>query len=71
MCFQIGNYFSGTIPSGQFKCKQLQFFLLSTNRFTEKISPEIKNLTMLTWIDISYNNFEGMLTPALVDCLYG
>jgi hypothetical protein len=49
--------------------KQTLIFVSNGNCFifTGRVPPEIGNLTLLTELYLSYNKFEGMLYPDLID----
>ncbi|XP_018828263.2 LRR receptor-like serine/threonine-protein kinase GSO1 [Juglans regia] len=64
----FGNQFSGELPSTLFRCTQLQLLSLSFNNFSRRVPPEIWNLTMLVFLDLSDNNFEGAIPSALFTC---
>ncbi|XP_059436551.1 probable LRR receptor-like serine/threonine-protein kinase At3g47570 [Corylus avellana] len=57
----VPKFKSWKIPSTLFKCKQLQSLRLSYNKFTGRVHPGIKNLTMLTWLYLNNNNFGGAI----------
>ncbi|KAA8538578.1 hypothetical protein F0562_028228 [Nyssa sinensis] len=54
------NQLDGEIPSGLYKCKELQYLSLSDNEFSGSISRDIGNLTMLKELYLGGNNLEEL-----------
>ncbi|KAL1166815.1 hypothetical protein V6Z11_A06G222100 [Gossypium hirsutum] len=77
------NYFNGTIPSSfgdmsflqipehmVMGCSSLQFLALSNNKLQGSIFSENFNLTSLLELELSGNNFTGMIPNVLANCSY-
>ncbi|KAI3824666.1 hypothetical protein L1987_06133 [Smallanthus sonchifolius] len=56
-----GNKLTGLIPSSIYKCQQLQYLNMATNKFNSSIPREIGNLTLLKQLFLSENDLHGMI----------
>ncbi|GKC52175.1 kinase-like domain-containing protein [Tanacetum coccineum] len=64
------NRLSGKIPKQLLQLPSLTYFLyLSQNNLSGSISPDIKDLKMLSGLDLSYNNLLGNITSSLGECI--
>ncbi|GKC14302.1 kinase-like domain-containing protein, partial [Tanacetum coccineum] len=64
------NRLSGNIPKQLLQLPSLTNFLdLSQNNLSGTISPEIKDLKVLSYLDLSHNNLSGNITSSLGECV--